>query len=51
MKISLKDLIDSKAIYYFAVGFVLVVGALLIQVSNYHECRDFGFSFLYCFFK
>ena len=44
----LKTLIESKAIYYFAAGAALVVVSLVIDYSNFTECRNHGFSLLFC---
>jgi hypothetical protein len=44
----LKDLIESKAIYYFAVGAVLAAVALGIDYQNWNECRAHGFTVLFC---
>jgi hypothetical protein len=44
----LKDIIESKAIYYFAVALVLAGIGLAIDYHNWNECRAHGFSVLYC---
>mgnify|MGYP003329619155 FL=1 len=43
-----KDLIDSKAIYYFVAVAVLVVVSLAIDYSRFEECRAHGFSIFFC---
>ena len=43
-----KDLIETKAIYYFAAAAVLVVVALTMDYLNFTECRDHGFSVFFC---
>jgi hypothetical protein len=43
-----KDLIESKAIYYFAAVAVLVVIGTVIDYQNWNECRSHGFSVLFC---
>ena len=47
----LKDLIDSKALCYFAVGIALVVVSLVMDYSMFEECRAHGFSMMYCLMK
>jgi hypothetical protein len=47
----LKDLIDSKAIYFFIVGGALVVAGLVVEYTLFEECRAHGFSLMYCLLK
>ena len=46
-----ETLVESKAIYYFAVGLLLVVVSLWIDMQVYTECRAHGFSVFYCIFN
>jgi len=46
-----KDLVESKAIYFFAVGLALVALSVWVDVQLYTECRAHGFSAFYCIFK
>ena len=47
----LKDLIESKAIYWFVAGLALVVVSLVIDYANFQECRANGWSVLWCLTK
>jgi hypothetical protein len=47
----LKDLIESKAIYFFIAGTALAVLSLVLDYSMFEECRAHGFSLMYCLLK
>jgi len=48
---ALKALVESKAIYYFAFAAGFVAFFTWIELMAFQECRDFGFSLMYCLLK
>jgi hypothetical protein len=51
MREILKDLVESKAIYYFAFVLALVALSIWVDSQMYTECRAHGFSVFYCIWK
>jgi hypothetical protein len=47
----LKEIIQSKAIYFFIAGTALAVLSVVIDLALFDECRAHGFSLMYCLLK
>jgi hypothetical protein len=51
MKEFVKDLIETKAIYYFAIALALCLVSLYVDMGLFDECKAHGFSTFYCIMK